>query len=124
MPKNILGFIWDKLCVCTVSHSVLSDSETPRTSACQAPLSMGFSRHEYWSRLPFPGDLSGKLWSFFLSFNFSDCLLPNSPTSLLFKVLLLKLFCATGSVLHAVHIKINKICFLVNTGMEASKSVG
>ena len=32
---------------------------TPWTIACQAPLSMGFSRHEYWSRLPFPsaGDL-------------------------------------------------------------------
>ena len=28
-------------------------------AACQAPLSMGFSRQEYWSRLPFPspGDL-------------------------------------------------------------------
>ena len=24
------------------------------TVACQAPLSMGFSRQEYWSRLPFP----------------------------------------------------------------------
>ena len=24
------------------------------TVACQAPLSMGFSRHEYWSELPFP----------------------------------------------------------------------
>jgi len=22
--------------------------------ACQAPLSMGFSRQEYWNRLPFP----------------------------------------------------------------------
>ena len=32
---------------------------TPWTIACQAPLSMGFSRHEYWSGLPFPpsGDL-------------------------------------------------------------------
>ena len=32
---------------------------TSRTLACQAPLSMGFSRQEYWSRLPFPfpGDL-------------------------------------------------------------------
>ena len=30
------------------------------TIACQAPLSMGFSRQEYWSGLPFPspGDLS------------------------------------------------------------------
>ena len=29
------------------------------TAACQAPLSMGFSRQEYWSGLPFPspGDL-------------------------------------------------------------------
>ena len=26
---------------------------TPWTIACQAPLSMGFSRQEYWSRLPF-----------------------------------------------------------------------
>ena len=34
-------------------------SETPWTVAYQAPLSMGFSRQEYWSGLPFhsPGDL-------------------------------------------------------------------
>ena len=33
--------------------------ETLWTVVCQAPLSMGFSRHEYWSGLPFPppGDL-------------------------------------------------------------------
>ena len=33
---------------------------TPWTVTCQAPLSMGFSRHEYWSGLPFlsPGDLT------------------------------------------------------------------
>ena len=32
---------------------------TPWTATCQAPLSMGFSGHEYWSGLPFPspGDL-------------------------------------------------------------------
>ena len=32
---------------------------TPWTVACQAPLSMEFSRQEYWSGLPFPstGDL-------------------------------------------------------------------
>ena len=31
----------------------------PWTVACQAPLSMGFSRQEYWSRLTFlsPGDI-------------------------------------------------------------------
>ena len=35
-------------------------SLTPQTVACQSPLSMGFSRPEYWSRLPFPSprDLS------------------------------------------------------------------
>ena len=33
---------------------------TPWTVACQAPLSMGFSRQEYWGGLPFhpPGALS------------------------------------------------------------------
>ena len=40
---------------------------TPWTIACQVPLSMEFSRQEYWSRLPFlsPGDLlqpSGWTW--------------------------------------------------------------
>ena len=42
------------------SCSVVSDSlETPWTIAHQAPLSMGFSRQEYWSELPCPppGDL-------------------------------------------------------------------
>ena len=29
-------------------------SAIPWTAACQAPLSMGFSRQEYWSGLPFP----------------------------------------------------------------------
>ena len=41
------------------SRSVVSDSTTPWTVAHQAPPSMGFSRQEYWSGLPFPspGDL-------------------------------------------------------------------
>ena len=39
--------------------AVVSDSVIPWTVARQAPLSMGFSRQEYWSGLPFPspGDL-------------------------------------------------------------------
>ena len=37
-----------------VSRSVVSDSATPWTVACQAPLSMAFSRQGYWSGLPFP----------------------------------------------------------------------
>ena len=34
-----------------LSHSVVSDSVTLQTAAHQAPLSMGFSRQEYWSGL-------------------------------------------------------------------------
>ena len=33
---------------------VMSDSVTPWPVALQAPLSMGFSRQEYWNGLPFP----------------------------------------------------------------------
>ena len=43
-----------------VSHSVRSDSVTPWTVAHQAPLSMGFSRQEHWSRLPFPSPTTQK----------------------------------------------------------------
>ena len=41
-----------------VSHSVMPSSVTPWTVARQVPLSMGFSRQEYWSGLlcPSPGD--------------------------------------------------------------------
>ena len=43
------------LASCAVlSCSVVSDSATPWTAACQAPLSTGFSRQEYWSGLPCP----------------------------------------------------------------------
>ena len=43
--------------MCVLSH--VQPLATPRTIAHQAPLSMGFLRQEYWSRLPFtsPGDL-------------------------------------------------------------------
>ena len=45
------------MCVCVCS--VVSDSVTLWTVAHQAPLSVEFSRQEYWSRLPYPtpGDL-------------------------------------------------------------------
>ena len=49
-----------RVCTCTLSHlSCVRLFATPRTVACQAPLSMGFSRHEHWSGLPCPppGDL-------------------------------------------------------------------
>ena len=46
------------MCACKVA-SVMSDSVRPYGLACQAPLSMGFSRKKYWRGflcLP-PGDL-------------------------------------------------------------------
>ena len=44
--------------VCVLNHVQLF--VTPWTVSCQVPLSMGFSRQEYWSGLPFPSpeDLS------------------------------------------------------------------
>ena len=47
------------VCVCVKSLSRLRFFATPWTVACQDPLSMGFSRQEYWSGLPLPspGDL-------------------------------------------------------------------
>ena len=38
----------------TEIRAVVSDSATPQTVASQAPLSMEFSRQEYWSGLSFP----------------------------------------------------------------------
>ena len=43
------------MCVCVLSHGQLF--ATPWTVAHQVPLSMGFSRQEYWSGLPPPRDL-------------------------------------------------------------------
>ena len=52
--------------------SVMSDSLQPHglTVARQAPLSMEFSRQEYWSELLFPppGDLYASLWKLFEAF--------------------------------------------------------
>ena len=37
-----------------VSRTVVSDSTIPWTAAYPAPLSVEFSKQEYWSGLPFP----------------------------------------------------------------------
>ena len=43
----------------SASHSVVSDSAAPWIAAHQTPLSMGFSRQEYWwVAIPFSRDLS------------------------------------------------------------------
>ena len=46
-------------CACVPAYLVMPDSVTLWTVAPQAPLSMGFSKQEYWSGRPFPppGDL-------------------------------------------------------------------
>ena len=65
----------------------MSDSVTPRTVACQAPLSVEFSKQEYWSGLPFPtpgllpdpGVEPTSLASSALSGEFSNTALPAKP---------------------------------------------
>ena len=51
--------LYSKVCMCAKSFSHVQLFGTLWTIACQASLSMGFSRQEYWSGLPFPfaGDL-------------------------------------------------------------------
>ena len=56
-PRNLMPKVYSPhSCLVILSNSFA----TPWTVACQPPLSMGFPRQEYWSRLPFPspGDLS------------------------------------------------------------------
>ena len=63
ISNDILGFsVADKIFKYVYSGCMLSwvgVFPTPWTIVCQAPLSLGFSRQEYWSELPFPppGDL-------------------------------------------------------------------
>ena len=39
---------------CMLNCSVMCNSVTPWAVVCQAPLSLEFSRQEYWGGLPFP----------------------------------------------------------------------
>ena len=54
----VIYFIFVCVCVCVRAHTCsLSHFRlfaTPWTASCMAPLSMGFSRQEYWNGLPFP----------------------------------------------------------------------
>ena len=59
--KNLLGKkslgpydFTGKFSISLFSHEVVSTLAIPWNIAYQAPLSMGFSRQEYWSGLPFP----------------------------------------------------------------------
>ena len=60
LADNIFGVLSGKVKVkVNLLSRVRLFGPTPWTVAYQAPLSMGFSRQEYWSGLPFPspGDL-------------------------------------------------------------------
>ena len=51
--KHVLSYTGLNLCVYACVLSCVQLFEIPWTVACQAPLSMEFSRQEYWSGLPF-----------------------------------------------------------------------
>ena len=59
MTKMVLCSCFDIIVVQLLSHVQLF--RTLWTVACQAPLSMGFSRRECWSELPFPSSV-GSSW--------------------------------------------------------------
>ena len=53
--KQIHQVLRQSICVCMLSHFThVWLFANPWGVACQAPPSMGFSRHEYWRGLPFP----------------------------------------------------------------------
>ena len=55
MYLYVCMFMYVQICECVCGCSVMSDSSQPcGPIALQAPLSIGFSRQEYWSGLPFP----------------------------------------------------------------------
>ena len=55
----------------------MPDSATPRTAAYQAPPSLGFSRQEHWSGLPFPSPMhESEKWKWSRSVT-SDSLQPH-----------------------------------------------
>ena len=58
--RNESWFLRPCIHVCVHVCSVMSDSATPWAAAFQAPLSVEFSKQEYWSGVPFPppGDIS------------------------------------------------------------------
>ena len=54
LSSSFMAFLTVALDCAVLNRSVMSDFATLQTVALQAPLSVGFSRQEYWSGLPFP----------------------------------------------------------------------
>ena len=67
---EIFAFVLHNRSVCVLSYVQLF--VTPRIVGCQAPLSMGFSRQEYWNGLPFPSPVRE-------SEVIQSCLTPSDP---------------------------------------------
>ena len=65
---------------------------TPSTAAQQAPLSLGFSRQEHWSGLPFPSPVreSEVAQSFLTLRDPMDCSLPGSSVHGIFQAKVLE----------------------------------
>ena len=59
------SIIWSESEVKVKSLSCVQLFVTPWTVAYQAPLSMGFSRQEYWNGLPFPSPIIWSTWKVF-----------------------------------------------------------
>ena len=58
---KITKICYAMLCYAMLSHfSRARPCATPQTAAHQAPSSLGFSRQEYWSGLPFPSPVHEK----------------------------------------------------------------
>ena len=71
-PRIDLGLLHCRQILYCLSHccmllSCIQLFATPWTVACQAPLSMGFSRQEYWSGLLFLSEPSRKLLNYLYS---------------------------------------------------------
>ena len=54
ISRGYLVYLMTQSSLCKLSLSHVWLFATAWTAACQAPLSMGLSRQQYWSRLPFP----------------------------------------------------------------------
>ena len=90
------SLVWNlALCVCAQLLSCVLLFAVPWTVACQATLSLGFSRQEYWSRwsFPSPGDLPDpemKLVSPVLAGGFFTTEPPGKPETYLYLLLIIQ----------------------------------
>ena len=105
---------------CTKSCPTLA---TPWTVACQAPLSMGFSRQKYWSGLPFPSPktvslsaLNDKIWESF-SYESLRASAMKGILPLYLKVCLNLLDGAFGKVLQLSEVN----CIVLNSTLKKKK---